>query len=316
MKKQLLDNLPKTMLAPMAGYTDAPTRVFAKQYGCGITVTEMVSAQSLVQVNWQAKELLTTFEDGPVAVQLFGHNPDHFAQSVKMECLKKFDVIDVNMGCPVKKIVSNGDGSALLDDVERAKKIVLAIKNNTDKVVSVKMRLGRTDSTGAVDFAKAMVDAGADYLTVHGRTATQMYSGVADKVAIIRVATAVSVPVFANGDVKCKEDFDYYCQNGCHGVAIGRGALGRPYVFAKLQNKDYQFDLMKTMVTHLEQLCQITQERVAVNEMKKHVAFYMKGVYCGKKLVVNAMSAQTKEEMLAYIYDWFNDNGTHSFSRT
>ena len=315
MKNELLKNLPKTMLAPMAGYTDAPTRVFAKRYGCGITVTEMVSAQSLVQANWQAKELLTTFEQGPVAVQLFGHNPDHFAKCAQMECLQKFDVIDVNMGCPVRKIVSNGDGSALMGNVKLASEIVTALKNNTDKVVSVKMRLGQK-SKNAVDFAKAMEQAGADYLTVHGRTATQMYSGVSDKEMVLTVAKAVSIPVFANGDVKTVDDFNFYTQNGCHGVAIGRGALGRPYVFAQIDGKDFQFDLQSIMEEHLQQLTKITKENVAVNEMKKHVAFYMKGVYCGKQLVIDAMTAKTKEEMLCYVQKWFKDHGTYCIGRT
>lgn len=302
-------DLPRTMLAPMAGYTDAGLRLLAKRYGCGITVTEMVSVCALAYGNSATKELLVNYEEGLKSVQLFGHDNDMFLRAFDVTDFSAFDIIDINMGCPVKKIVSGGDGSALLDNAEKASSIVKTVKSRTDKAVSVKMRLGRTNGINATYFAKTMQDSGADFLTVHGRTANQMYAGTVDYDAIEKIAKAVEIPVYANGNVDNRQKYLDMLSRGCYGVAVGRGALGKPYVFAELENQPYKFDLRETVYFHFDVLLRYLSEHVAVNEMKKHIAFYFKGKKGGKALTVKVNSAKSKAELLQFAEEYFTIYG-------
>lgn len=294
-----LKTLPKYVLAPLAGYTDAGFRRLAKKYGCELTVTEMVSAKALTLKNPNTSALLFFDESGAKSIQFFGHDPDVFAEAVRHELVLPFDIIDVNMGCPQRKIIGNGEGCALMENPKLATEIIKSIKKNTDKIVSVKFRKGFGNKNTAVDFAKACCDAGADFLTVHARTSNMQFSGVADWGVIADVVKAVNIPVFANGDVKDKKSCDeVFNQTGCYGVSIGRGAIGKPYVFAEIKGQPYQFDMPNDLKEHVSVLQKVYPDRVVANEIKKHIVNYTKGKRGAKQLVVEIMQLKTTEEIL------------------
>lgn len=299
MSDKLLQNLPTTMLAPMAGYTDFAFRHICRRYGVGLTVTEMISAKALVMGNELTRKMLHRVEtDAPCFCQIFGHEPEVLAESVNIDEVAAYEGVDINMGCPVKKIVGNGDGSALLENPKLAAKCISAVKLALgDKPLSVKFRLGVSDSHGAVDFAKLCRDSGADFITVHFRTRKQMYSGNADFTLLPEIAS-VGIPVFANGDVSTREQYESLINMGAHGVAVGRGALGRPYVFAEIGGCGYEMDLLDTIGTHAEMLGLLYGDRVTCNELKKHVCHYLKGKRNAKNTVVAVNLASSVREIL------------------
>ena len=299
MSDKLLQNLPRTILAPMAGYTDYAFRHICRRYGVGLTVTEMISAKALVMGNELTRKMLyRTEDDAPCFCQIFGHEPQVLAESVRINEVAAYEGVDINMGCPVKKIVGNGDGSALLENHKLAAKCISATKLALgDKPLSVKFRLGVSDSSGAVDFAKMCRDAGADFITVHVRTRKQMYSGNADFTLLPEIAK-VGIPVYANGDVSTAEQYEKLLDMGAYGVAIGRGALGRPYLFAELNGNGYEMDLYETVKLHAEMLAEIYPDRVVACEMKKHVSCYLKGKRNAKNTIVATNSASTIEQIL------------------
>ena len=299
MSDKLLQNLPRTILAPMAGYTDYAFRHICRRYGVGLTVTEMISAKALVMGNELTRKMLYRAEDdAPCFCQIFGHEPEVLAESVRINEVATYEGVDINMGCPVKKIVGNGDGSALLENPKLAAKCISATKLALgDKPLSVKFRLGVSDSSGAVDFAKVCRDAGADFITVHFRTRKQMYSGNADFTLLSEIAK-VGIPVYANGDVTSREQYEKLLDMGAYGVAIGRGARGRPYLFAELNGNGYEMDLDETVKLHAEMLAEIYPDRVVACEMKKHVSCYLKGKRNAKNTIVATNSASTIEQIL------------------
>ncbi|MCH5151968.1 MAG: tRNA-dihydrouridine synthase family protein [Clostridiales bacterium] len=304
---KLFANRPRTILAPMAGYTDYAFRSICRNYGVGLTVTEMVSSKALTMDNELSKKMLyREGNDVPSFCQIFGHEPSVMADSVLLPEVQAYEGVDINMGCPVKKIVSSGDGSALLENPRLASECISAVKKALgDKPLSVKFRLGVTDSSGAVDFAKMCRDSGADFITVHFRTRKQMYSGVADYTLLPDVAK-VGLPVFANGDVTTREDYLRLLDMGAYGVAVGRGAVGKPYVFAELEGNTYQFDLLNTVTTHIELLLKTFSDRVVCNEMKKHVSAYLKGKRNGKQTAIAVNAAHTTQEILQLVTDFTN----------
>lgn len=305
---KLFANAPaRTILAPMAGYTDFAFRSICHSYGVGLTVTEMVSSKALTMGNELSHKMLyRVADDSPSFCQIFGHEPQVMAESVTIPEVAAYEGIDINMGCPVKKIVGNGDGSALLENPKLASQCISAVKLAVkDKPLSVKFRLGVSDSSSAVDFAKMCKDSGADFITVHFRTRKQMYSGVADYTLLPQIAS-VGLPVFANGDVCTREQYDNLLNMGAYGVAIGRGALGRPYVFAEIANASYQMDIYQTVAHHAEMLLQVFSDRVVANEMKKHVCAYLKGKRNAKQTVVAVNMAQTTQEILDLVSNYIN----------
>lgn len=306
---KLLQNLPRTILAPMAGYTDFAFRHICRDFGVGLTVTEMISAKALTMGNELTRKMLHRAEDdSPCFCQIFGHEPEVLAASVQIDEVAAYEGVDINMGCPVKKIVGNGDGSALLENPQLAAKCItatkLALKN---KPLSVKFRLGVSDSSGAVDFAKMCRDSGADFITVHFRTRKQMYSGNADYALLPEIAS-VGLPVFANGDVSTREQYDALVNLGAYGVAVGRGALGRPYVFAEINGCGYEMDLYETIKLHAEMLGQLYSDRVVASEMKKHVCCYLKGKRNAKNTVVAVNFASTVHEILHEVAEFVSSN--------
>ena len=225
-----------------------------------------------------------------------------------MDEVCQYEGVDINMGCPVHKIVSNGDGSALLESPTLAAKCISAVKLAIgDKPLSVKFRLGVSDGSGAVDFAKLCRDSGADFITVHFRTRKQMYSGSADYSMLSEIASC-KIPVFANGDILSRERYMQLKDSGAYGVSVGRGALGRPYIFAELIGAEYSFDLYSAIRFHTESLVQVFGDRTACNEMKKHIAYYLKGKRNAKNTTVAVMSSKTTAEMLGFVSSFLQDN--------
>ncbi len=293
------------ILAPMAGFSDMAFRVMCREFGAGLTVTEMVSAKALSYNNKKTEELLLSLEnESPKAVQIFGHEPEVMAEACKNPLLQKFDIIDINMGCPAPKIISNGDGSALLKDIELARKIIEACVEATEKPITVKFRVGFNDGENvAVEFAKMCEDAGASAITVHGRTTKQGYSGIVDYETIAKVKQAVSIPVFANGDCKSKEDFEKIIESTkADGVMIGRGALGSPEIFQEIiSGKKVQVDKLKQIKWHYETMLKFYPERYVVLYMRSHIAQYLKGEYKNSKALVEILKIDKYDEILAYL---------------
>ncbi len=236
------------VLAPMAGFTDAPFRRLCRAFGAELAVSEMVSAAALCHKDKKTAALLYAPEgDAPLAVQLFGHDPDEMAKAVTLVLTGGYEgavspppqIIDINMGCPVRKIVSNGDGSALMRTPDTAARVIeAAVRAAGDTPVTVKIRAGFDEGEkNAVAFSKMAVAAGARAVTVHGRTRAQMYEGRADwgVIAAVRAALPAEIPVVGNGDVRDAESFfQMKAETGCDGVAVGRAALGAPYLFAEI----------------------------------------------------------------------------------
>ncbi|OPY57599.1 MAG: tRNA-dihydrouridine synthase C [Pelotomaculum sp. PtaU1.Bin035] len=295
--------------APMAGVTDKAYRVIAKEAGCGLVCTEMVSDQALLYGNPKTCGLLNiTGETGPVSVQIFGSDPDYMAGAAEIAEARGADIIDINMGCPTPKIVKNGEGSALMKDPGKAAKIVRAVAGRVKTPVSVKMRKGWDEnSVNAVDLAKLAVDAGAVALTVHGRTRSQFFTGKADWEIIAAVKKTVDVPVIGNGDIWQPGDALLMMeQTGCDGVMIGRAALGNPWMFSRtiyflktggsLPGPTPE-ERVKTLLRHLSLLIEYKGETVAVREMRKHAAWYTKGLRGAAKLRDRINKAGSKEEL-------------------
>lgn len=283
---------PQLYLAPMAGITDRVFRKLCFLNGCDCATTEMVSAQGFLTAPRDRNAyrfLLARYpEEGPLAVQIFGSVPQFMAEAAsRLSQLGLFSSIDINMGCPAQKVVGGASGSALMKTPELAGKIVEEVKKNTFLPVTVKMRIGWDDSSkNAVAFARAVEAAGADALTVHGRTRMQQYSGKADWEMIARVKEAVGIPVIANGDiVDGKSALECLKTTGCDGLAVGRGSLGNPWVFkeikAALEGKKYAPPSYETVVdtamAHAREMEAWKGERSAILEMRKHFAWYVSG---------------------------------------
>ena len=286
------------ILAPIAGYSDAGMRSLCFAYGAGLCFTEMVSAKGLFYGNENTAALLhTDLSEINTGVQLFGKDPEIFAEVVRYPALKKFPVIDVNMGCPVRKITSNGEGSALMRSPELIEKIVRAVKQNSGKTTTVKMRLGVDGRNNVLECALAAQEGGADMVTVHGRTKEQLYGGKADYDAIARVKECLSVPVCGNGDVTDRASYLRMKQTGVDYVMIARGAMGRPYVFSAVQDKPYDFDVPTAVGLHIEKLCAFLPEKTVVSVMKKQIACYVYGMRGAKLLKEKAFSAATLTDL-------------------
>ena len=277
-------------LAPLAGITDAPMRRLCREQGASLVFSEMVSGKGLWYKDKNTARLLETYEEErPVAFQIFGHEPQIMAFTARDLTQLPCAAIDINMGCPVPKIVKNGEGSALLKDPDLVYDVVSAVVKNTDKPVTVKIRIGwDKDTINAVETAHAISAAGASAITVHGRTREQYYSGKADWSVIAAVKRAVDIPVVGNGDVTCgKSAMDMMEQTGCDFVMIGRAALGNPWIFREvtaawkgeeIPSPPTAEEKKAMMIRHLDDLASFKGEYAAVREMRKHVGWYIKGL--------------------------------------
>ncbi len=278
MKIKDLELVNPYMLAPMASFTDYPFRYLCEGAGAGMLVTEMVSARGLVYNSKNTLELLHIGKSNRTAIQLFSNEPEIVADCVKMPELEPFIAIDLNMGCPVPKIVKSGMGSALMRDLSLSSKVIESAVLNTPKPVTVKFRLGwDKEHKNALEFAKMCQDAGASMVTIHGRTREQMYSGVADWDMIGEIKSAVKIPVILNGDVFDSETAKkVMSEYGVDGVAIGRGALGNPWIFAELSGTDFPQDRLKVLLKHYDLAVKEYGEKRAIPFMRKHLAWYLK----------------------------------------
>lgn len=277
-------------LAPMAGVSDLAYRVIAKKMGASLTTAEMVSAKGLYYRNEKTKEMLKIAPDEhPVALQLFGSDPDIMAWGAKIMEQAGPDFIDINMGCPMQKVVKNGDGSALMKNIPLAAAVIRAMVKAVHTPVTVKMRLGWSrDTLNVVELAQAAEEAGAAAITVHGRTREDFYTGKADWKEIKKVVDAVKIPVIGNGDVTDgKSAKDLMEETGCAAVAIGRAAWGNPWIFREVNTyletgetiPPPSWEMRLQMARrHLHGLCLEKGEYAAVREMRAHASRYFHGL--------------------------------------
>lgn len=278
------------VLAPMAGVTDLPFRKLCKEQGAGLICMEMVSAKAISFHNKNTEALMEIDKcENPVSMQLFGSEPELMARVAAEIEERPFDILDINMGCPVPKVVNNGEGSALLKNPELIVKIVKSVSSAIKKPLTVKVRIGfENEPVDIVDIAKRVEDAGAAAIAVHGRTRQQYYSGTADWDAIRRVKEAVSIPVIGNGDVDSPEKAEALIkETGCDGVMIGRAVRGNPWLFRELNHyfetgeklsRPSVEEVREMILRHARMQTDLKGEFTGIREMRKHVAWYTAGM--------------------------------------
>lgn len=301
-------------LAPMASVADRAYRLIYREYGASYVTSEMVSAKGLCYSDRKTNELCTVTEkERPMAIQLFGNEPEFMERAVEIVSKYNPDIIDINMGCPVPKVVGIGCGSALMRDVKQAATVAESVVRASSVPVTVKFRKGWDDSSvNAVEFAKAMEASGAAAITVHGRTREQFYTGEADWKIISEVKKNVKIPVIANGDVTdLKSCLDMYEQTGCDLVMIGRGSYGNPFVFKEISSyyKGEEYtppaieEKMTVMLRHIRLILDISEksEELAIHEARKHAAWYMNGYYASAKFRARCynLTSYSEAEQLA-----------------
>ena len=291
------------ILAPIAGYSDVGFRTLCFRYGAGLCFTEMVSAKGLHYKNENTADLLTVGKDEPnTGVQLFGSESDIIAEAIASDRLKNFPLIDINMGCPVPKIVNNGEGSALMRNPDRIYAIIkAAVAASNGRPVTAKIRAGYfTGYENAPECACAIEEGGASMVTVHGRTREQFYSGKVNYDIISKVKNAVKIPVCGNGDVTDRTSYLRMKDAGADFVMIARGSFGRPYIFAEIMGKEYDFDIKTAIKEHISMLGFLPDRSVA-NNMKKHVAFYLKGIPCNKAIKEKVFACHDTSELIEIV---------------
>ena len=297
------------ILGPMAGVTDLPFRLLCREQGAGLLCMEMVSAKAIYYNNRNTESLLEIHPDErPVSLQLFGSDPKIMSEMAKRIEERPFAILDVNMGCPVPKVVKNGEGSALMKNPKLVYEIVSALVKAIDKPVTVKIRKGFDDDhVNAVEIAKIIEEAGAAAVAVHGRTREQYYSGKADWNIIRQVKESVSIPVIGNGDVTSPQKADELVrQTGCDGVMIARGAQGNPWIFSELTQweetgelplRPDKDEIRKMMLRHARLQLEYKGEFSGIREMRKHVAWYTKGLKGAARLREKVNAVESLEEL-------------------
>lgn len=283
-----LDN--RVFLSPMAGVTDLPFRLICKQKGCGMLYTEMINAKALCYDDENTKKMLKIEEEEhPIAVQIFGSDPEYMGKAAAIMNEYPNEILDINMGCPAPKVIKNGDGSALMRNPKLAAEVLTAVVKNSEKPVTLKIRKGwDDDSVNAVEIAKIAEECGISALAIHGRTREQFYSGKADWDIIAEIKQAINIPVIGNGDVfEVQDAVNMLEKTKCDAIMIGRGAQGNPWIFNRINHYMKTGEILpeptleekiNTAIRHMNLAVAEHGDYVAVREMRKHIGWYLKGL--------------------------------------
>lgn len=309
----------KVFLAPMAGVTDLPFRLICKEQNCGMLYTEMINAKALYYDDENTKKMLKIEEEEhPVAVQIFGSDPEFMGSAAQIMNEYPNEILDINMGCPAPKVVKNGDGSALMKNPKLAEEVLKAVVKNSEKPVTLKIRKGWDDqNVNAVEIAKIAEACGISALAIHGRTREQYYSGKADWDIIAEVKKNISVPVIGNGDVFTVEDaINMLDKTNCDAIMIGRGAQGNPWIFKRINHYMQTGEILpeptleekiNTAIKHLGLAVEEHGEYVAVREMRKHIAWYLKGLRNSARVRDEVNKIESYEDVVNKLKTYMQD---------
>ncbi|ENZ9471725.1 tRNA dihydrouridine synthase DusB [Clostridioides difficile] len=312
----------KVFLSPMAGVTDLPFRLICKEQGCGLLYTEMINGKALCYDDENTKKMLKIEEEEhPVAVQIFGSEPEFMGRAAEIMNDYSNEILDINMGCPAPKVVKNGDGSALMKNPKLAEEVLRAVVKNSKKPVTLKIRKGWDDnSVNAVEISKIAEDCGISALAIHGRTREQFYTGKADWDIIAEIKKNLSIPVIGNGDVFTIEDsINMLDKTGCDAIMIGRGAQGNPWIFKRINHYMNTGEILpeptlnekiSTAIKHLKLAVEEHGEYVAVREMRKHIAWYLKGLRNSAKLRDEINKIEDYQEVVSKLEYYMEDSLT------
>lgn len=315
-----LDN--KVFLSPMAGVTDLPFRLICKEQECGMLYTEMINAKALCYDDQNTKKMLKIEEEEhPVAVQIFGSDPAFMGGAAEILNEYPNEILDINMGCPAPKVIKNGDGSALMKNPKLAEEVLKSVVKNSKKPVTLKIRKGWDDNNiNAVEIAKIAEASGISALAIHGRTREQYYSGKADWDIIAKIRESINIPVIGNGDVFEVEDaINMINKTNCDAIMIGRGAQGNPWIFKRINHYMKTGEILpeptgeekiNTALKHLKLAIDEDGEYVAVREMRKHIAWYLKGLRGSARLRDEINKIESYEEVVNKLRDYLSHSLT------